>query len=168
MNVVCAWCGRMMEETGSAQPISHGICESCAGEVTSRTGMSLKQYLDSLDLPVLAVDSDGAVKVASEKALALLGKTESAVAGRLGGEVFECAYARLPGGCGRTTHCSGCAIRRTVTDTFQTGRARLRVPATLEYDGQDGQKTIALHLSTEKVGDVVLLRIDRMGAGQDR
>jgi hypothetical protein len=78
----------------------------------------------------------------------------------MGGDVFECAYARLPGGCGRTAHCSGCTIRQTVMDTVRTGQGHLRAPAYLNRATPDGVQRIPLTISTERVGDFVLLRID--------
>ena len=77
-----------------------------------------------------------------------------------GGEVFECAYAGLPGGCGRTVHCDGCTIRINVMDTHRTGQSRLRVPAYLFRGKPDDSEKTDYFISTEKVGKVVLLRID--------
>jgi hypothetical protein len=73
---------------------------------------------------------------------------------------MECANARLPGGCGKTIHCVGCAIRRAVTHTFLTGKSHLREPAWLDRE-KDGKVTrLALLVSTEKRESCVLLRID--------
>jgi hypothetical protein len=81
--------------------------------------------------------------------------------GRLGGDVFECEYARHPDGCGRTIHCSGCAIRRSVTTTFQTGQALHHVPAQLKQYPQENRQ-VEMLISTEKVGDTVWLRIEAL------
>jgi hypothetical protein len=79
-----------------------------------------------------------------------------------GGDVFECAYASLPGGCGETIHCEACTIRNTVMDTFKTGKSHLKTPAYLLQGIPDNYHEIQFEISTEKVKDVVLLRIDKI------
>ena len=76
--------------------------------------------------------------------------------------MFECAYARLPEGCGGTVHCSGCAIRRSVYETYETGESRNNIPATLRCDLNNPSHDVIMHISTEKMGNVVLLRIDKV------
>ena len=93
---------------------------------------------------------------------ALLARNEP-LRGLRAGDVFECANARLPGGCGRTIHCSGCTLRRTVTDTFTTGRSHVRVPAYLRRRRDEDAGAVSLLITTEKVGGVVLLRVDHVG-----
>ena len=76
--------------------------------------------------------------------------------------MFECAYATLPGGCGNTIHCDGCTIRNTVMDTFQTGKSHLKKPAYRIHGIPDKNQEIHYLISTVKVKDVVLLRIDKI------
>jgi hypothetical protein len=82
--------------------------------------------------------------------------------GRRGGEVIECVHAREPGGCGGTLHCKSCTIRRTVLDTFATGRSFVRVPAYPDVQTESGVKTLNVWISTEKVGTFVLLQIENI------
>jgi ferredoxin len=82
---------------------------------------------------------------------------------RRGGEVFECVNARLPGGCGKTIHCSACVVRRSVTTTHRTSLPQSMVPATLKRSSPAGPVNVALQITTVKVGEMVMLRIDRMG-----
>lgn len=163
---ICAWCGEDLGRAGSdldpQNVITHGLCKECAFHLFAQIGMPLQRYLDGLGVPIVVIDGDGTVKTANERARALLQKDLSAIEGYRGGQVFECAYARLPGGCGNTIHCSGCTIRNTVTDTWQTGSSHPRVPAYLDRPTRDGVKEIRLLISTEKIEQVVLLRIDEM------
>lgn len=163
MQVVCAACnkhiGSVDSDVHSAETISHGYCRDCVFHVTAQLGMRLKDFLDGLEAPVLAVDANGAVATANTLALTMIKKELPDVTGRLGGDVFECQHAMAPEGCGKTVHCSGCAIRLTVMDTHQTGRAHFRVPAVLNRNDPSSER-ILFHISTEKVGSVVLLRID--------
>jgi len=52
-------------------------------------------------------------------AAAMCGKSQMELVGLLGGDAMECAYARWPGGCGKTEHCETCTIRNAVTATME-------------------------------------------------
>lgn len=167
MKLICAWC---RQDIGSVEgsklsdgEISHGICESCHDNIMFQQGVPLQEYLDSLPLPVLVVNDDVVVQAANRKACELLGKGPLEIVQLLGGNVFECAYARLPEGCGKTIHCSGCAIRRTVSRTYETGEPQRMVPATLRRGFEGHVSTIALSITTMMVGDFVMLRVEKFG-----
>lgn len=171
MRRVCAWCGGDLEPGGSpADPVvTHGICPSCSDHFFGEPDLPpLRRFLDRLEAPVLLVGPEGAVLTANEAARQLLGKSLPEIEGRRSGEVVECAWARLPGGCGRTEHCAACAIRIAVGETFATGVSRERLCA-VEGTGASGDHgSSVLRISTERVGGAVLLRIDEMGpAGGD-
>jgi hypothetical protein len=168
MKRVCAWCkkelGSVDSQEHSEDAITHGICRNCRGNIFFQMGVELGIFLDSLEPPIVVVDQEGTVVTGNDKIRKLLKKELPEIEGYRGGDVFECAYARLPEGCGNTVHCSGCTIRRTVMETHETGKSLLRVPATLKRYAPRDQIDIKLLISTEKVGDVVLLRIDEMKA----
>jgi hypothetical protein len=123
---------------------------------------ALLDFLDTLAAPVVVIDSTAHVCNANSSARVLLHKELPEIAGLPGGNVFECAFASLPEGCGNTLHCDGCTIRRTVMDTMQTGRNHLKVPAGLFLGTLENRHEIQLHISTEKADDVVMLRIDKV------
>jgi PAS domain-containing protein len=160
----CAWCrkelGRIHSPEGYEHVITHGICEDCRNNMEFQLGVDLGEYLDSLGQPIVVVDGEGTVVSGNASARTMLGKGSPEIEGHKGGDVFECAYARLPEGCGNTIHCSGCTIRRTVMETHKTGKSSLRVPATLNRNDPEDPDKITLLISTEKIADVVLLRID--------
>jgi PAS domain-containing protein len=166
VNLRCTRCGTELElglVGSSGEPvISHGLCQRCARSLLAQRGVPLVEYLDGLGAPVAVVDHDGVVRAANEKLCELLSQDPSSVRGKLGGDVFECEYAALPEGCGRTIHCSACAIRRTVTDTFDSGISRERVPASLRQGNPGQARSIDLLISTERVGSHVLMRIDML------
>jgi len=103
----------------------------------------------------------------NKKACEVLGKEPLEIMQHLGGNVFECAYARLPEGCGRTVHCSGCAIRRTVTKTYETGEPQSMVPAILHRENSGRPLKIALSITTVKKGNIVVLRVDNIGSSDE-
>jgi PAS domain-containing protein len=144
------------------QVITHGICPDCLSYFRQNMNLSFDKFLNRLEAPVLMIDADGTVQLANDKALDYLDKSIEQVRGFLGGDVMECAYARLPEGCGNTTHCAACTIRNNVMKTHETGQSLKRVPAFLNRQNRDTIDKIKFLISTEKLGDVVLLRLDEV------
>ena len=166
MKRVCSWCrldmGNVPSVIFSEDVVTHGICFDCFGKVFGPQKYNLMEYLDSLNAPVIVIDSTVCVMSSNKKACSLLKKEMRDIVGLRGGDVFECAYASLPGGCGETTHCKACTIRNTVLDTFNTGKSHLKTPAYLLQGVPDNYHEIQFEISTEKVKDIVLLRIDKV------
>lgn len=159
MNKVCAWCEKDLGQTAIQQEgITHGICPECALSIFNQkeTCYKLQEFLDSISVPVVAIDGLCRVTAVNAGLRQLVGKKDMNVVGSTPGEVIECSYAFLPEGCGQTVHCSGCVIRRAIVETFETGRLQTRIPALLHRDDKD----IAMYITTELVSDVVLLRVD--------
>ena len=165
MRHVCAWCTKELEDIadddgGLNAEVSHGICKSCREHFFSSPSRTLDGFLNKIKEPVLVIDDEARVTLANNAAQTMLGKDLNSIAGHRGGDVMECAYARLPQGCGNTIHCLGCTIRNNVMLTFDSGRSLKRVPAILNRLERDGIYPIHFLVSTELLGDVVLLRID--------
>ena len=158
---ICAWCKRPLSGGATTDsPISHGICEACASFVLADK-LGLKDFLETIDAPVLAVDEEGRAITVNGPALRVLGKESAHVEGRLGGQVMECDHARLPEGCGKTIHCSGCQIRMSVNHTRRTGEPLIRARAFMSIQTPDGVKEFDYFVSTERLETgVTLLRID--------
>ena len=154
-------------EATAQRAITGGICEKCLSHFGTQAGTPLLEFLDRLDVPILLANNDGEVALVNQPLQAMLGKNLSQIKGKRGGDVFECAYARLPGGCGKTVHCSGCAIRRAVTETFLTGKSLRHVHAHLNRDMVTQILQLGLVISTEKAWGMVLLRIDHVGPEQE-
>ncbi|MCF2141591.1 MAG: hypothetical protein K9W44_16170 [Candidatus Lokiarchaeota archaeon] len=162
MKVRCAWCGKIIQEDLSnpdyAQ-ISHGICQECIYNLEYHK-IPLQDLIDSLQPPIFIINAEGKIETANKTAQIEINKPISKIEGMLGGDVIECAYATLPGGCGKTEHCTGCGIRNTVNYTFSTGKAKHDVKVYQYLQTPNGQKRVELTLNTEKVGNLVYLRID--------
>ena len=137
MERFCSFCACYL---GVKEPVSdtrrtHGICPDCLEHVLRQQGeQSFDAYLDQFDAPVLIIDGQGRVAAANGAALELLNKPYQRVQGMLGGEAMECAWARLPGGCGQTIHCASCTIRNLVMETLKNkyGKRRRWVSLTRE------------------------------------
>jgi ferredoxin len=164
MKQVCMYCGSylgsMEAPSGDYGLISHGVCSTCLPKFLAGLGQPLTDFLDKLPGPILVLDAEVRVVGANTQGLQRVAKALTAIEGRLGGEVFECQYSKLPGGCGRTLHCKACAIRNTVTRTVETGESCLRVPAFMDLGDIGKDFTVRFLISTEKVNGLVLLRID--------
>lgn len=171
MKMMCAWCGSQIADRPhldavAKYPITHGICRVCRDRLlpTDRT-QPLERYLDSLELPVMLITDQSNVAFANAQALAFLDKTPEQVVGYRGGNVMECVYAKLPEGCGQTEHCVACTVRRNVMHTFETGESLDHVPASINRQSRHGMITVDFLISTEKIGDIVMLRIDKIAEG---
>ena len=164
VNLRCPWCNNEFpsEQAGpqTESRVTRGICPACREHFAFQMGVPLQTYLDSLPVPIFVVDDDMAVQAANRAGYTLLQKGPEQILKRLGGIVFECAYARLPEGCGRTVHCTGCAIRRSVAHTYETGESLMNVPAMLHCGTERDPQDVTLRISTEMMGNVVLLRLD--------
>jgi hypothetical protein len=165
MKRVCAWCQKILgqdEEFSSDGCISHGICSLCAIKVTSYEPRTIQIILDFLREPVFVINGEGVVRAANKRGLQMLGKDLSEVEGELGGDAFECVYAKKEGGCGKTLHCKTCAIRNIIMDTLSTGKGYVKVPAFQNINTSEGPRITKFHISTEKVSDSIFLRIDEV------
>lgn len=149
------WAGKYSERS-----ITGDVCQSCLDQIGSRSGMPLGVFLDQLAVPVLLLDGDCVVQAANKTLERLLDKDFARISGLAAGLVFECAFAQLPEGCGRTVHCSGCAIRRTVMETFTTGQNQRDVTAYLNREYFTQTQKIQLSISTEKAWNMVLLKVE--------
>lgn len=164
MKRICAWCRKELRGHVPGEGVTSTICPDCVSNLTFQRGVEIEVFLDSLPVPILVVN-DGRVLSANRVARNMLGKEAGEIAGKLGGEVFECAYARLPEGCGHTIHCSGCAIRQTVMKTMTTGESLSRVPALLNHFTPESNAHVSLFISTWKMGEFVYLRIEEARKG---
>lgn len=167
---MCAWCDSGLEtsfaEDHQGDIITHGICVPCQEKILGPDKVEWLEFLDRLSVPVVVIDAAGMVETANSGARKILQKELPSIVGLEGGVVFDCIYSVLPEGCGKTVHCSGCTIRNTVMDTFQSGTSHVAVEAPLVSGTPDNEQEVSFLISTEKVKGVVLLRIDSVGAVQ--
>lgn len=166
IKVVCSACGKFLKDKPSDpsmdHEVSHGLCYDCALHFRAQAGLPIADYIEGFEVPVVTIAPNLTISALNRKASELLGKTIVDVQGERGGDVFECQYARLPGGCGETIHCSGCTIRNTVNETLRTGKPMINVPAVLNRYSESGTEQIDLLITTEKIGGVVFLKIDQI------
>lgn len=163
MKLVCAWCGITIDRSEYTHNLerstSHGMCPGCYEALAAKeSGTSLQQFLDTLPVPVIVIDDKNAVMTMNVRACELLGRKPGEAEAPLCAEVFDCMHSSAPDGCGRTIHCVGCAIRRSVTTTFNSGVPQFRVPATRSVISVDDISEAVLTVDTVKIGNLVALR----------
>src|SRR5271166_5124264 len=113
MRLICSYCRLSLpdKEPLDDPRVSHGMCSTCAAHFKRQwSGLDLRGYLEGLSVPVVVVAPDGRIVAANSPMAAMLGWTPETVVGMLGGEIFDCSYARLPEGCGKTVHCAACTV----------------------------------------------------------
>jgi len=167
MKRVCAWCNKAMSpvKTGgkaSTNMLTHSICSDCADNLDFQLGVSLTTYLDSFKMPVVALDSNGDLIGINRAASAIYTGKALVESATWQEKVFECAHARLPQGCNKAVHCSGCAIRIVTNASFASGKSSLNVPAHVNHCSSDRTEKAELLISAEKTDAIVFLKIIRL------
>jgi PAS domain-containing protein len=166
MKRVCAWCNEPLDDSEvevaeGVDLITHGVCEKCEAFVTSNQPRSLRQFVNLFSEPVVCVDAGARMLTANDAACAVLGLDQSGVGDLLCGQVVQCRWACSPDGCGSTEHCLACSIREVIRSAFESDEMFARRPAYVDREGADGAgHRVTLYVTSERRGDVVLLRID--------
>jgi PAS domain-containing protein len=159
MKVICSYCRKPQpdKEPFEHDRVSHTMCSECYEHYWRQwEGLTIGEYLDGFNAPVLLIDADGRVAAANQAAADRLGKPDRTAHGLLGREAMECIYSRLPEGCGRTVHCETCSVRIAVTNTLETGTPIRRMEVQVTRD--DGP--LEMTISTEKVDELVRVLIE--------
>ena len=172
MKKTCARCKKELTAGGLVpvrEKITSGICSDCLKEVLTDQPQSVREILDSLEAPVLLLDNGYLIKGANEPARKILNRPLADIENFLPGDAMECINARLPGGCGKTVHCQACTLRLALNKTIETGEDLEKVPAYQDVHQKDGSVIRRfLLISTEKLEDFVLLRIDEIDTPQTK
>jgi hypothetical protein len=136
----CTRCRAPLRPEIAANPARRGVCDACAAYFDRmHRGVSLGEYLDMFEVPVVVSDRNGKVVAANAAMAARSGKD---IVGTMFGTAFACERSRLPGGCGKTVHCRDCTIRRMVNEVSRTRLTRTRVPAYLQTE--DGRSELCI------------------------
>ena len=167
MKVICAWCHQKIENSTcraktSDLEISHGICKPCKAFFFTKGNRSLAKMLNRMDAPVIVVNHDARIMTANDQALQFMDKEMAAVCNLQAGDAMECTYARLPQGCGNTVHCAACTIRSNVNKTYKEGTSCHKIPAFFNRKNRTSTHQIRFLITTEKINEFVLLRIEEI------
>lgn len=166
MKRVCAWCKKDMgfieDQMHDEHVITHGICDPCARKFSLGISQSLRDFIDELEVPVVVFKNDEKALTANAMACEILHKKFPEIEDCRNGDIIGCPNAKKAGGCGKQVECASCVIRESILHTLKTGESRENIQAFPDiemFGGEMTRKRIAI--STERVGEVVMLRIDR-------
>jgi len=162
MTKTCKVCGKKTgsDSQSAEKNITHGICKACSLQASGEPNTSA--LLEAIDAPILLMQGNPRLVItANRRALGLFKKEPHEVAGHRGGQVFDCIHSFTEAGCGRDSNCENCKIKDAIVDTFTTGKPHNGVSALLQIKKADGIKAYVVQVSTERIGDLALVRIER-------
>lgn len=162
MQTRCAWCGGIIADFNQEnpdRPISHGICLECVRRMFIAMVEPIENFLNRFKVPVMVINNEERVVALNLKGLDMAGHIKSDARLRCG-DAIECINASKPEGCGRTVHCRACTIRNSVLHTYSTGQPLKNIPAYPDLQSFDTFKQNNFLISTEKVGELVILKIE--------
>jgi transcriptional regulator of aromatic amino acid metabolism len=150
-------------EQSSVRSITGGVCSSCNRRFTpSSDAATLNAFVDAINAPVLVMQAEPRqVYTANRKALELFKKEPERIEKHQGGQVFDCVYAFTEAGCGKDVHCRPCKIKNAIVVTLSAGSPGTTASAVLDIKKGSAMNAYALQVTTEKIGDMALVRIDR-------
>lgn len=162
MKQVCRLCKTELDNGQiSDYFITNGICSPCSSNFLQNAS-SLNKFLDGFEVPILMMQSDPRqVRTANKKACGLFNKELSQIEGSKGGQVLGCVHSCTEAGCGLDINCEDCKIKNAVVETFMTGKSFKGVSTSLQINKNAEVAPYTLEISTEKVGDFALVRIDQ-------
>lgn len=161
MRLVCSYCRKVIRHDAGSRisDVSHGMCHACAEHFDRLwKGMPLAEYLDTLPEPVVVLDGDARVVAGNRRLAARFGREGARLRGLPVGDAFACVHSRLREGCGGTTHCRECTIRRAVTRVHETGEPLRHAAAWLRT--KDGR--VDLRISARKEHGLVKVVVEGM------
>ena len=139
--------------------VRYGIGEKSVQQESGE--LNYREWIRAIDAPILLMQGNPRQVVsANRRALELFEKELREVEGLRGGQVFDCVHAFTEAGCGKDRNCEGCKIRDAIIDTFTTGEPHNNVSTSLQIKKANGIMTHVLQVSTEKVGDLALVKIE--------
>jgi len=163
MKTICAWCGKVLVEGDiSDGMLSHGICPDCMKGLVPSSEVSLMEFLNEIDFPILVTDGTVAVRQMNRTAERVLGGSIAALSGLSLGAAIECLHAGGPGGCGGSASCAGCVLRKTILETHEDGLPRFGIYSDHEIAFKENARIRRFRFSVTKAGEAVLLALDEV------
>ncbi len=106
---------------------------------------------NAMPMPVFVVDKDVSILEYNTAAATLLGKKKKTVMLKRCGDVMQCLNSKeTPEGCGHSSQCCQCVVRKAVGKAFE-GQAVTRKPARVQWLGKGSRSQMNLRVSTQPV-----------------
>lgn len=121
-----------------------------------------QRIVKSRQFPTLLMQAEPRqVVTANERACELFNKGLIEIEGYRGGQVFDCSHSFTEAGCGKDENCEDCKIKNAVVDTFASGKSHTNIQTILDINKQNKIIPYAMLVSTEKVGEFVLITVNK-------
>ena len=118
-------------------------------------------FLNTIDAPVVLIDDNNTYLSANNSALSIIDREHLQLQNQRTGDIFTCENSKLTGGCGHTDMCGGCQMLQLISKTYTAKNAFNNIPVTLTRAKGKVREKLNLHISTERMNNLVLLRIDQ-------
>jgi len=164
MDILCEHCHKVVGSVVHHTDPNLGptLCPECGDHFLAEYGgVSLGEYLDKFEEPMMVFNDDLRVVACNRKGRAEVHAPYARPFGLKNGHFLDCRNAVMGGVCGQTPDCPQCGIRNSVTQTLKTGESVENHPASLTRAGQDGIHTHEWNVSTRKVGNTVHLKLQK-------
>lgn len=163
MSIVCIYCSNSIKDHEKENHfITSDVCSECINSIFNQKDDLLVSFIDNIESPILLMQPDPRqVLTANKKACDLFEKDLSQIEGHSGGQVFDCVNAFTEAGCGKDINCEDCKIKNSIVDTLISGKSFNGVYSVLEVKKNNSILPYNLQVSTEKIGDLALIRIDQ-------
>ncbi len=112
----------------------------------------LETIFNHAPVAMLLVNGEGRIANINHTGVEAIGKQREDILGSLGGAAFSCVNSFKDKGCGASEECTGCVIRNTFTESFNTGRDFHKVDGTLNIILDGEISTRHLLISAARVG----------------
>lgn len=124
----------------------------------------LGSIFEDMPISMILFDQDVKVEYINRTASIELDSEKEQSIGLLGGELFRCINSFKGEGCGKNKECLHCAIRNSITHTFNTGESVYKKEHELEILNNGRSVTLDVVISTKLIqqnnGSFVLLSAD--------
>jgi signal transduction histidine kinase/DNA-binding response OmpR family regulator len=115
-------------------------------------GQELATIFENAPFILLLLDDEQKICRVNGQGCLFTGSSHSGMIGRPSGEALRCIHAiDSPNGCGFSMYCNDCSVRKTVSETFESGKSHHHVEAGLPFMVQGKEQTIPFLISTTKL-----------------
>ena len=109
---------------------------------------NLYSIFNSVPNILILLNQESRVEMLNHQAASFVGKEESEVLGKLGGDLLECLNSFEGQGCGQNSDCASCPVRNTVQATLETSQCFSDVECQMTFLRNGQEKLFNFLIST--------------------
>lgn len=133
--------------------VFHDVTEKRKAQIAiEERERELTAIYENAPLIMLLVDGERRVCKMNKAAREFAGSDTKDPVGQRGGEALRCLHSLDdPQGCGFGPLCEQCTLRKTILDTFETGRSHHHVEAALPFSIEGKEQNLTFLVSTSRI-----------------